>query len=94
MHWKNYVKKLLVPEKELSDNNFERLKNALVFTKNNLFGSTNNMYLAIDSLIDRNNITGSNNIALKRVNITPCVYDQIYMNKDLIQDKLYHLIVQ
>ena len=43
------------------------------------------MYLAVNSLIDRNNVTGSNNIALKRVNVTPCVYDQTYMNKDLIE---------
>ena len=86
MQWKNYVKKLLVPEKEFSDNNFEKLKNALVYIKNNLFGSNNNMYLAVNSLMDRNNVTSSNNIALKRVNVTPCVYDQTYMNKDLIED--------
>ena len=64
MQWKNYVKKLLVPEKEFSDNNFEKLKNGLVYIKNNLFGSNNNMYLAVNSLMDRNNVTSSNNIAL------------------------------
>ena len=58
MWWKKYVKyvkNILVTEKEKSDNNFERLKN-------NLIDSDNDMYLTVDSLMNINNITGSNNI--------------------------------
>ena len=54
--------------KGLSDINFERLKNTLVYIKNNLIDSDNKMYLSVDSLIDINNIiTGLNNITLKKI---------------------------
>ena len=36
--------------------NFERLKNALIYIKNNLICSDDNMYLTVDSLIVINNI--------------------------------------
>ena len=66
--------KILIFEKELSDINFERLKNALVYIKNNLIDSDDNMYLNVDSLIDINNvITGSNNITLRK----PRGYDKM-----------------
>ena len=42
--------------KRMSDINFERLKNAFVYIKNDLIYSDNNMYLTVDSLIDINNI--------------------------------------
>ena len=41
----------------MSDINFERLKNAFVYIKNDLIYSDNNIYLTVDSLIDINNIT-------------------------------------
>ena len=54
--------KMLIFEKELSDIDFERVKNALVYIKNNLIDSDENMYVTVESLIDVNNtITGSNN---------------------------------
>ena len=54
--------KILIFEKELSDIDFERVKNALVYIKNNLIDSDENMYVTVESLIDVNNtITGSNN---------------------------------
>ena len=63
---KNYDRKILVSEKELNDINFERLKNALLYIKNNFVDSGDNMYLTVDSLIDINNIiTGSNDITLR-----------------------------
>ena len=65
MWWNNYVKKILVSEKKLSDTNFERLKWIGVH-KNNLIDFDDNMYLTVDSLTDINNIiTGSNNITKK-----------------------------
>ena len=45
--------------------NHERVKIALVSIKNILIYSDSNMYLAIDSLIEINNITGSNNFSEK-----------------------------
>ena len=57
--------------------------------------SDNKMYLTVDSLIDiSNTITDSNNITLGKVCVKPCGYDKMYMDKDLIEDKLYELLVQ
>ena len=53
------LEKILVSEKELSDINFQRMKNTLVYIKNNLIDSDDNMYLTADSLTDLNNITTS-----------------------------------
>ena len=39
-----------------------------------------------------NIITGSNNNTLRKVNVKPYGYDQIYMDTDLIEDKLHQLI--
>ena len=80
-------------EKELCDINFERLKEALISTKNHLTDSDKNIYLTVDSLIDINSmITDSNNITLRKVNVKPYGYDKMYVDKDLIEDKLYQLI--
>ena len=63
-------KKILVSEKELGDINFERLKNALIYIKNILIDSDDNMYLTVDPLIGiKNIITGSKNIILGKVNV-------------------------
>ena len=43
-------------EKELSDNNSERLGITLKYIKNYLIDSDNNMYLVLDLLIDISNI--------------------------------------
>ena len=89
------LKKSLVSEKELSDTNCERLKKALIYIKNNLTDSDNNMYLTVDLLLDINNIiTGLNNITLRQVNVKPYGCDKIYMDKDLIENKLYQLLDQ
>ena len=62
--------------------------------KNDLF-DPDNMDLTVDSLIVINNIiTNSNNIALRKVNVKPYGYDKTYMDKDLIEDKLYKSIDQ
>ena len=57
----------MLSEEELSDINFERLKNALTHIKNNLI-DCDNMYVTVDLLIYINNIiTGSKNITLRKV---------------------------
>ena len=52
------------------------------------------MYLTVDSLIEINIITGSNNITLRKINVNPYGFDKMYMNKELIEDKLYQIIDQ
>ena len=90
---KNLLEKILLSEKEMIYINVEKLKNALACIKNNLIDFDDNMYLTNDSLEDINNITtGSNNITLKKFSVKPRGYDKMYMDKDLIQDKLYQLV--
>ena len=51
------------------------------------------MYLTVDSLVNiKNIITGSNKITLRKVNVKSYRCDTMYMDKDLIVDKLYRLI--
>ena len=51
------------------------------------------MLLTVDSLIEINNIiTGSNNITLRNVNVKPYEVNKMYMDKELIEDKLYQII--
>ena len=53
------------------------------------------MYLTVNSLIEINNIiTASNNITLKKVNVKLYRFDKMYMDKELIEDKLYQIIDQ
>ena len=53
------------------------------------------MYLTVDSLIEINKITtGSNNIALRKVNVKLFGFDKIYIDKEFIEDKLYQIIDQ
>ena len=62
---------MLISERELIDINFDKIKKALRYVKNNLIYS-DNIYFTVDSLIVINNIiTGSNNITLRKVNIKP-----------------------
>ena len=58
--------------------------------ENYLIDSDGGMSLAIDSLIEINNIiTGPNNITLRKFNVKPYGFDEIYIDKELIKDKLY-----
>ena len=52
--WKNYGKKIEISGEGLSDINCERLEKALIYHKNNFFGSNNNMYLTVEYLIEIN----------------------------------------
>ena len=48
--------------------------------------------MAVDSLIDINNITiDSNNFTLGKVNVKPYGYDDIYIDKDLVEEKVYQI---
>ena len=53
------------------------------------------MYLTADSLIGiRNIMTSSNNITLRKVSAKGYGFDKIYMDIELIEDKLYQIIDQ
>ena len=87
-----YNKETSITKKEFSENNYERLKKHWFI---NLIDSGNSKYLAVDSLIETNDlITGSSNIILRKVIVKPHRFDKLYMDKDLIEDKLYQIINQ
>ena len=51
------------------------------------------MYLTVDTLTYMKKIiTDSSNIALRKVHVKLHGYDKMYIDKDLIEDKLYQLI--
>ena len=50
------IKEILITEKEFTETNYKRLQKALVYIENNLIDSDGGMYLAVDSLIEINNI--------------------------------------
>ena len=67
----------------------------MVYIKNNLIDSDGGMYLTVDSLIEINNtITSSNNITLRKVDVKPYGFDKMYMDKELIEDKVYQILDQ
>ena len=83
------MKEILVSEKEFTATNYKKLQKDLVSIENNFTDSDGGMYLRIDSLIEINKIiTGSNNI-LRKVNVKPYGFDKMYMDKELIEVKLY-----
>ena len=45
------TKKKLIPEKEFTKTNYQRLQKALVYIQSNLIDSDGNMYLTVESLI-------------------------------------------
>ena len=50
------------------------------------------MHFMVDSLIEINyKIAGSNNFTLRKVNVKPYGCDKNYMDKDLVENKLYQL---
>ena len=85
--------KILVLEKELTETTYKKLQEILVCTKNNFIYINSGMYLKVESLIETNNIIiGSNNISLRKVNLKPYRFDKMYIDQELIKDKLYQII--
>ena len=72
----------------MNDNNFERLKKALIYIKSNLIDSDNDIFLTVDSLINISNriILLWKKLMLKHFDVIKSI--SIY----LIEDKLYQLI--
>ena len=85
--------KILVLEKELTETTYKKLQEILVCTKNNFIYINSGMYLKVESLIETNNIIiSSNNISLRKVNLKPYRFDKMYIDQELIKDKLYQII--
>ena len=79
--------------KEFTETNLKRLQKAFVYIESNLIDSDGGMYLTVHSLIEINNIIAdSNKTALRKVNVKPYGFDKIYVDKELIEDKLYQII--
>ena len=62
----------------------------MIYTENNLINSDGNIYLIVNSLIKINHIiTGSNKFTLGKVRLNPYEFEKMYVDKDLMEDKLY-----
>ena len=87
------IKEILISKKEFTDTNYKRFQKVLVYIENDLIDSDGGMHLMADSLIEKNNIiTGTNNITLRKVDVKPYGFDKMYMDKELIENKLYEII--
>ena len=86
---------MLISENEFTETSYENSQKALVYIKKNLIDTDGDMYLTIDTLIEINDIvSGSNKIALKKVNVKLYGFDKIYVDKELIERRLYQIIDQ
>ena len=86
---------MLISEKELTETNYERLKKAIVYKKNNLKELDSNMHLTVGSLIaTKDIITGASNITLRKVNAKSHGFDKVQIENDLIEDRLYQITDQ
>ena len=67
----------------------------MLYIEINLIDYHGRMYLTVESSIEINNIiTGSNNVTLRKVNARAHGFDKMYMDTELIEDKLYQMIDQ
>ena len=67
----------------------------MVYIENNLTDSDGGMYLTVDSLIEIINIIiFSNNITFRKVDVKLNRFDKMYMDTELIEDKLYQILDQ
>ena len=67
----------------------------MVYIENNLRDSDGGMYLTVDSLIEIINIIiCSNNITFRKVDVKLNRFDKMYMDTELIEDKLYQILDQ
>ena len=89
------IKEILISIKEFRKSNYKRFQKNLVYIRSNLIGFDGGMYLTVDSFIEINStVVDLNNITLRRVNVRPQGFDKMYMDKELIEDKLYQTIDQ
>ena len=68
---------------------FGKIKKCIGLCKN--YFNDDNMYSTVKSLININNLS---NIIPRKVNVKPRGFAKSYMDKKLIEDKLYELVDQ
>ena len=86
---------ILKEEKEISKDNFLRMKKAYKYIQRELITTDGDLFLTLDSLITLNNIiTNSNNILLRQKNVRPAGYNKQYLHFNQIESELYKLIDQ
>ena len=81
------IKEILISEKQFTEINYRRLQVPLLYKESILIDSDGVMYLTFGSLIEEH-ITTLNNITLEKVKVKPYGFDKMYMDKELIEDKL------
>ena len=81
------IKEILISEKQFTEINYKRLQVPLLYKKSILIDSDGVLYLTFGSLIEEH-ITTLNNITLEKVKVKPYGFDKMYMDKELIEDKL------
>ena len=87
------IKWIMISEKKFIETNYKRFQEALVYIKKILIDNDAGMYLIVDYLIEISNmITGSNKITLRKVNVKPCGFNKMCMDKELIEDKFRQII--
>ena len=78
---------------DLGNINFGRLTKTLMHMKDQLIDFGSNMYLNVNSVINKSTIiSGSNDTILRKFNVKQNGYVKMYIDQDLIEDKLYELI--
>ena len=71
----------------MTEINYKRLQVPLLYKKSILIDSDGVMYWTFGSLKEEH-ITTLNNITLEKVKVKPYGFDKMYMDKELIEDKL------
>ena len=72
----------------------EKLISEKEFSEIYLIDSDGGIYLTVHSLIYINNIITSSNVTLRKSNVNSYRFDKRYMDKELLEDKLYQIINQ
>ena len=68
---------ILLGEGEFTDHNYDLMQSALEYQNTYLKNKNGELFLTVDSLITLNNITDSNNIFLRDVNVKPAGFDNV-----------------
>ena len=68
---------ILLGEGEFTDHNYDLMQSALEYQNTYLKDKNDELFLTVDSLITLNNITDSNNIFLRDVNVKPAGFDNV-----------------
>ena len=79
------IRKILILEKRI----------CWYYLKSSVTDSDGNIYLTADYLIEVSNIiAGSNNIILGKFVVNSYRFDKMYIDEELVEDKLYQIIDQ